>query len=137
MEYLVGSITTLAIVLVAGVVFKRTIKKDLRSIAFSQSYVHSMVYPYMLTNSEIKDSKPSQASKHLGSLFVRIVVVDGFAYWIKDNIFYMAEMEGEDVLKETAKQVDTMAMDKVQLNKMLFIVEKLTEGTINDSRNAG
>jgi len=35
-------------------------------------------------------------------------------------------VEGE-VVKENAKQVDTMAMDKVELKEIMFIVEKLRE----------
>jgi hypothetical protein len=39
--------------------------------------------------------------------------------------------------KEAAEQVDTMGMDKVQLDKMLFIMDKLREGINDDSRGSG
>ena len=66
-----------------------------------------------------------------------MVVVGKNAYWIKDNVFYEADVVDGDVDKKTARQVDTMAMDKVQLNKMMSIVEKLTEGTHNDYWDSG
>lgn len=138
MEYLIGSIVTLIILFLSRLLFKRTVDYNVPSgVSYSQSYVHSMISPYMLTNTEILDTKPTQASKHVNSLFVRIVIVENAAYWIKDNVFYMADMDGEDVIKETARQVDTMVMDKVQLEKMMFIIEKLTEGRNHDSRNSG
>ena len=138
MEYFVGSLATLAILFLSKMLLQKTINQKVPSgISYSQSYLHSIIAPYMLTNSDILNEKQSQASKHLESLYVRIVVVDGAAYWIKNNIFYIADMEGEDVLKETTRQVDTMSMDKVQLEKMMFIIEKLTEGKNHDSRNSG
>ena len=64
--------------------------------------------------------------------------MDNQAYWIKDSIFYMADMSNDGgVDKDTTRRVDTMTMDKVQLKKMMFIIEKLTEGLENDSWNSG
>lgn len=138
MEYFVGSATTLAILFLAKLLLNKTISRNqVSGISYSQSYLHSMIAPYMLTNSEIKADRETQSSRHEQSLYVRIVVVDGAAYWIKNNVFYIADMEGEDVVKETTRQVDTMSMDKVELNKMMFIIEKLTEGRNYDSRNSG
>jgi hypothetical protein len=37
----------------------------------------------------------------------------------------------------SAKQVDIMSMDKVQLEKMIYIVEQLREGMPNDSWDSG
>lgn len=59
------------------------------------------------------------------------------AYWIKNNTVYVAEIENGIVLNETTKVVDIMGMDKVQLDEMMFIIEKLTEGNINDNWNPG
>jgi hypothetical protein len=63
--------------------------------------------------------------------------LDGRAYWIKDNQFYCADLVNGNVDQETAKPVDTMGMDKVQLDKMFFIVQKLTEGKADDRRSSG
>ena len=38
--------------------------------------------------------------------------------------------------KESAEKVDTIHMDKVQLDKMLFIMDKLREGIDDDSRGS-
>ncbi len=39
--------------------------------------------------------------------------------------------------KDSTTRVDTDSMSKVQLDKMLFIVDKLREGTFDDSGSAG
>ena len=64
-------------------------------------------------------------------------MTDDRAYWIKDNTFYEANLVDGEVDKNTTKVVDTMTMDKVELDKMAFIVQKLTEGTRNDFGNPG
>ena len=63
--------------------------------------------------------------------------MDDQAYWVKDNVFYTADMSGEIVDKETTRVVDTMTMSKVQLDKMVFIMDRLREGNLNDSGGTG
>ena len=63
--------------------------------------------------------------------------MDDQAYWVKDNVFYTADMDEGDVNKNTTREVDTMTMNKVQLDKMMFIMDRLREGTFNDSGGTG
>jgi hypothetical protein len=70
----------------------------------------------------------TQSTKHFDSISLRILIVDSQAYWIKNNSVFTADVINGEVEKDTAREVDTMAMDKVQLKKMIFIVEKLKEG---------
>lgn len=77
----------------------------------------------------LDDKRDTQASKHRESNMVRIVFLENQAYWIRDSVFYTADIDDEGFIDpETTRAVDTMTMDKVQLDKMSFIVEKLTEG---------
>ena len=46
-------------------------------------------------------------------------------------------MDGNDIDNESARLVDTMSMNKVQLDKMLFIMDQLKEGDSNDSSGTG
>jgi hypothetical protein len=70
----------------------------------------------------------TQSTKYFDSNSLRVLIVDNQAYWIKNNSVFIADLINGEVEKETAREVDTMAMDKVQLKKMIFIVEKLKEG---------
>jgi hypothetical protein len=79
----------------------------------------------------------TQSKMHHDKTNVRVIILDNDAYWIKDNIFYKAPLDGQSIDKESAEQVDTIHMDKVQLDKMLFIMDKLREGINDDSRGSG
>lgn len=66
--------------------------------------------------------------------------MEGKAYWIQDNKVYVSELEDGDlssINESTTQVVDMMALDKVELDKMVFIVETLTEGLANDSSGSG
>lgn len=69
----------------------------------------------------------TQMSKHNKQTEVRVLFLENKAYWIANNSFYSADLEDGTVNQNTAKVVDIMAMDKVELDKMSFIVEMLTE----------
>jgi hypothetical protein len=59
------------------------------------------------------------------------------AYWIEDNRVYTAKFEDGIIDQENKKTVDMTTIDKVELDKMIFVVERLTEGLSNDSGNSG
>ena len=138
MEYLIGSVVTLVVVLTLSAVYSRYRPELSRGITvrYSQSHVHELVAPFYPTNSELAKPLQSQAKRNYDKRHIRILSWEGKAYWIKDNIFYVADIVNGDVDDATATQVDTMAMDKVQLDKMMFIVGKLTEGLSDDYWNS-
>jgi hypothetical protein len=84
-----------------------------------------------------KITNKTQSKMHHDKTNVKVIILDNDAYWIKDNIFYKAPLDGQSIDKESAEQVDTIHMDKVQLDKMLFIMDKLREGISDDSRGSG
>ena len=137
MEYLLGSIVTSITMLVMykwlekKSSLKKPIKVDIRQ---SKNYA-SLMKIFMPEPSFEKATTQSQ--KHFDKIHLRILILDGNAYWIANNIFYTADIVNGDIDKDNARQVDTMTMDKVQLKKMMFIIEKLTEGLENDSWNSG
>jgi hypothetical protein len=141
MEYFLGSLITFVIVIVASYLLKneRQDSKTFTFLKYSQSYTHDIMAPYLPTNNELAllTGKTTQSIRHDKSNQVRVLIARDRAYWIKDNAFYTAEVQNGEVLKETATPVDTMAMDRVQLDEMVFIVEQLTRGIENDSRNTG
>lgn len=133
MEYLVGSLVTLITVAVAN----RLISKQLRSskqkmsIEYSQSHIYSLVSNILYGRPKIEQSA-TQARKYQQDQYIRIVVSEEKAYWIKDNTFYVADLVNGAVDKESTKEVDTMAMNDVELKKMIYIVEALKEGETDD-----
>jgi hypothetical protein len=79
----------------------------------------------------------TQSKVHYDKTNIKVIIFDSQAYWIKDNIFYRAPIVNEIIDKDSAEQVDTIHMDRVQLDKMLFIMDKLREGINDDSRGSG
>lgn len=100
----------------------------------SQSHIHSMMAPVLplLEILEKIKPKPTQASEHLRKQMVRVLVSEGYAYWIKENVVYSAEVIDDEIDSNHAKVVDIMAMDDIELKRITFIIEKLTEGAEDD-----
>lgn len=129
MQYFLGSFTTIFVILIIIYLIK-PLKNTGESISFkySQSHIFEIVKP--LLPSEIflkKISKKTQSIIHEEKTNIKVIIVNNEAYWIKDNLFYVAEIYNNDIQKETARIVDTMHMDKVQLDKMLFIIDQLRD----------
>ena len=142
MEYLVGfwlALTSLSI-LVWYVTNRRVDMQENNKnlIRYSQSHVHNLVSPLIPPDLTKKKRPKTQAKKHEERTNIRVIIMDSKAYWIKDNVFYMADMSPDGtVYKETTQTVDTFSLNKVQLDKMVFIVDMLTEGLDDDSRYSG
>lgn len=137
MEYLIGSLLTFVVLVAVGVFLKKKQPSFRSFITYSQSHVHELVRPFLPDNEDLQQIKVTQAAKHYDKTHIRIIMVQNKAYWIKDSVLYVAEIVNGEVDQESTKEVDIMSMDKVQLDKMMFIVDKLTEGTTNDYWNTG
>jgi hypothetical protein len=79
----------------------------------------------------------TQTSKHHDSLHVKVVIADNEAYWISNDKFYVADVRDKMVIQESTREVDTMAMDDVELNKISEIVELLRKEDKNDRGSSG
>lgn len=140
MEYFLGSLLTILTIMFAlKVLGKNSAEYEVPSISYTQSYTHDLISPLLPPGGLTGAFKPlvSQAQKHQDKQNVRVIFVDGKAYWINNNQFLVADAENGMVINDTATAVDTMAMDSVELDKMVFIVDKLTEGINNDRGDSG
>lgn len=136
MEYFLGGLFTFAILLIANRVLREPFKKSEQvQIKYTQSHIYSLLAPLLEFVPQEKPTTPTQATKYIESSYVKVLVVDGSAYWIKDHALFVASIIDGAVDKSSTKRVDTMTMDKVELDKTLFIVEKLREGL--DDENGG
>jgi hypothetical protein len=133
MEYFLGSLITLLIMSYFGKRSAKLLSEPIKKIIYSQSYIDNLISQKMLEEFLPKPKKKTQSIEHNKGTEVRVLVVDGEAYWIVEQTLYVAKLVDGIVDNETAKKVDTMAMNTVQLEKTQFIVQKLTEGKGNDS----
>jgi len=137
MEYLLGSLITILIFFISRKSISKIVNNEkIAVVHYSQSYSFEMIKP-LIDLSKIRRKLVSQASVYNDKKHVRVILADGKAYWIVDNTFYEAEEIDGFIDKESAKPVDTMGIDKIQLDKMMFIVEMLTEGASDENSNPG
>lgn len=130
MEFLIGSIVTFI-----GMFFFR--KSVIPIVSAKPKKIHSsQSVIFELTKDLIPISGPTfpvrpkrQSSEYEKKNTTRIIYMDNQAWWIESGSLTVADITEEGEIDfESKKGVDTMTMDKVQLDKTIFIVEKLTEG---------
>jgi hypothetical protein len=137
MEFFVGAIVTLIVYITTFRIAKKNIPESQKvTITYSQSHIYELMKPYLEFEPYVRPPKPSQSLSYINNAYIKVMIVKDKAYWIKNNKFYTAQVSQGQVKNETAKEVDTMSMNKVELDEMLFIVEKLREGN-NDNRSSG
>lgn len=138
MEFLLGSIATiLAILALRAATIKDLTKNSKISIRYSQSHIYEITKEFIPDELFFEKQRDTQSKNHEKSMYTRVVFLDNEAYWIKNNALFVADMDEGIVAEETARKVDTMGMDKVQLEKVIHIVEALTGGRKNDSGYSG
>jgi hypothetical protein len=137
MEYLLGSGVTFFMMLFAYLKLSKQPKKFLTKATYTQSHHYTLISfareAVAILDPEVDELK-TQSTTHFDKNHVRVFVFEDAAYWIADNKVYSAKMFNNQVDKESTKEVDTISMDKVELNKMIFIIEKLTEGLDRNER---
>jgi hypothetical protein len=140
MEYLLGSLLTIFAMLFANKLLNKQIKSvPVTQIVYRQSIIHDILRPFLPTNNELsqKSHVKTQSKIHSSQNSLRVLFSEDKAYWIKDNIFYTADLLNGLVDEETTTRVDIMGMNEVQLKEMSFIVDKLTEGIDDENRYSG
>jgi len=96
------------------------------SVVKSQSTIHHKFkksYPH----AKISQKHTSQAKNFVSERMFKVIEIDGKAYWVKNNTFFMADMIEGKINHDSIKEVDTMNMSKKDLDKMMFIVDKLKD----------
>lgn len=126
MEYLLGSVITLISVAVLNKILEKKIANKPVKIRRSQSYLFYILSEIAFREND-KNKKERQSDKHLNKDAVKVMIVEDKAYWIKDNQLYVADYANGLIDNFSIQKVDTMTMDNVELERTMFIVEKLAE----------
>ena len=138
MEYFAGSLLTFIILLFIGKFYMpKIVNQKQSSLKYSQTHIFEIVKPLIPPPSKIKKQRKTQSTQFDAKTNIKVIIMHNRAYWIKDNVFYVADMNGPLIDKNTQRRVDTINMDRVELDKMLFIMDQLTDRKINDSGSTG
>ena len=138
MEYLlIIGLTSLSVWSIIKISNKKRIK-FLSKIKYRQSNVHEMVKDIVPQKMFEKPKVITQSQKHIQKNMLKVVITEGKAYWILNNVFYTANAIGGRVDENTIKPLDIENMSKKELEKMLSILDDLKQGVeTNDSGSAG
>ena len=105
---------------------------------YRQSSIHEMVKDFIPKQRFDKPKIMTQSQKHIQKNMLRVVITEGKAYWILDNVFYTAKAINGRVDEETIKPLDIENMPAKELDKMLSILDDLKQGVRpNDSGSSG
>ena len=135
------AIITIGLTLIAFssiiIIMNKKRKKSFSKILYRQSDMHNILKDFFFK--DIFDDKviTSQSKIWKEKQTTRVVIIDQRAYWVSNNMFYVGDTVDGKVRPETGKPLDTTKMSKREVDKMLFILDNLKNGKINDSGSAG
>jgi archaellin len=111
--------------------------KTFNKVLYRQSDMHNILKDFFFK--DIFDDKVvnSQSKIWRDKQTTKVVIIDQKAYWVSNNMFYVGDTVDGKVRPETGKPLDTTKMSKKEVDKMLFILDNLKNGKINDSGSAG
>ena len=118
-------------------IIKKGSRKNFNKILYRQSDMHKLLKYFFSIPLLSNEAFPSQLTKHKKKSMIKVIVLDNKAYWVSDNTFYVAQAVNGEVQRDTARPIDTNGLSKPDLNKMLFILDSLKNGSKNDSGSAG
>ena len=133
MEFVILGLLTIGLVSCIIILNIKNKRKKLSHTVYRQTDIHKMLKTFFEISIFDKNQKTSQLTKHKKRDTIRVVILGNNAYWVSENIFYMANAVNGKVLPETSKPVDIENMPKQELNKMLSILDTLRDGETDDS----
>ena len=103
-----------------------------------QSDVYEMIKNVLPKERFDKPKVIKQSQKHIQKNMLKVIITEGKAYWILDNVFYSANAVNGRVDENTVEVLNFENMPNKELDKMLSILDDLKQGVeINDSGSAG
>jgi hypothetical protein len=138
MDYLLGFLVAIAMFLFFRFIAPKVILKNIgNKIRYSQTHIHEIIKYNIPESMFYSVKKDTQSARHEKSMHLKVLFIEKEAYWIKENALFIADQEDGIVKEETARRVDTMGMNSVQLEKLIYIVDVLNEGNQNDRGYTG
>jgi hypothetical protein len=119
------------------ILYKGRKTRSFPGIVYSQSSIHLMIKDFLPKTLYERPRQQSQSLKHIEKNTIKVIFIEDKAYWVSNNIFYCAEAIGGSVNVDTTEPIDTANMSKKDIDKMLFILDNLKNGSNDDSSSTG
>ena len=119
------------------IVISKKEKKSFNKILYRQSDMHNMLKEFFFRDIFDNEVASSQSKIWKEKKTTKFLIIDQKAYWVSNNMFYVGDTVDGKVRPETGRPLDTTKMSKKEVDKMLFILDNLKNGKLNDSGSAG
>lgn len=100
--------------------------EGIKSVMKSQSTIYTKTKNVLPRKNKYVNNN-SQSKNFVSERAIKIISLENKAYWVKDNIFFTADMINGRINHNTTKEVNTMNMSKEDLDKMIFIIDSLKD----------
>lgn len=137
MLYLLSLVLTSIAFCAILILISKKRNKSFNKVLYRQSDMHNILKDFFFKDIDNDKVITSQSKIWKEKQTTKVVILDQKAYWISNNIFYVGETVNGKVKPETGEPLDTSNMSKKEIDKMLFILDNLKNGKINDSGSAG
>ena len=137
MQELIAAGLTLPFVWVILKLMRKRARKRFSKTLYRQSDIHKLLKYFFSIRLPNNEGPSSQLTKRKEKNMTKVIFVDNQAYWVSENTFFVAESVNGEIQRQTARPVNTNGLSKVDLNKMLFILDSLKNGSKNDSGSSG
>ena len=137
MQELIAAGLTLPFVWVILKLMRKKARKKFSKTLYRQSDIHKLLKYFFSIRLSNNEEPISQLTKRKEKNMTKVIFVDNQAYWVSENTFFVAESVNGEIQRQTARPVNTNGLSKVDLNKMLFILDSLKNGSKNDSGSSG
>jgi hypothetical protein len=145
LEFALGSFTTIASVAASALFIRRFLQESSFNRLKVQKYQsHALHYLFQsgalsYADYNVMNRKPlkTQATDFHDKVALRVLIVDDKAYWIEHNTLFEASIIDGQMDPSSTKTIDTMVLDKVELDKIIFVVDKLTERPDDEGSSSG
>jgi sulfur transfer complex TusBCD TusB component (DsrH family) len=137
MEYVLGSFITLLSLFIFSKMTKKITSERILIPIFTQSRKVLLIKNYISNVLKPEPYVKTQSKEYAKKNSIKAFFLNDNVYWIENGFLVMARLTDTGIDETTKKRVDTHSLDKVELDKISFIVDKLTEGNEDDSRNSG
>ena len=127
MDYIVVALLTTCCLFAVSKLIKRNEKFFIGRPIYRQSDMHNLMKIFF-NRGVFVPNKQSQMEKRIDRDRMKVIIIDDKAYWVVDNVFYVADIINDRPDMSTATPVDTTNMSKTDLDKMLFILDNLGRG---------
>jgi hypothetical protein len=124
--FAIGSLTTL---LAIAIINKRKAENRKRMYFMRQSTLYKVIKTIAPQTIEARIKKDTQSQFHKNKSVVRVLQApNNKAYWVKDNIFYSADIINGEFDPTAGTPVDTINASKKELETLMVILDNLKNG---------